>query len=349
MGSEMETRIFDLSREWEAGMEAGAAAIREGRLCVFPTETVYGIGADAMAPEAVGEIFRAKGRPQDNPLIVHIYDMEQAEQIAREISPMARRLMETYWPGPFTAVVPCRGSVPREVTAGLDTVGIRMPSHPGARELLRRSGRLIAAPSANLSGRPSPTRVSHVVDDFLGRVPVILDGGDCSVGVESTVVDLTGDVPLVLRPGGVTPEMIQAQAGRVAVSPAVLDGLQEGEQAASPGMKYKHYAPRAKVVVGDGESRKAIAIKLNSMYDRYIRQGRKTVILCSEESLPLYGERQARSIGRTEEEIASRIFSALRQADKDGLDVVLFEAVSKTGMGLAVMNRMIRAAGFDVI
>lgn len=345
----MDTRVFDLSREWQAGVQAGAAEIRRGGLCVFPTETVYGIGGDAMNPEAVSSIFLAKGRPSDNPLIVHIHNFEQVGLLSGEVSPMARGLMEAFWPGPFTAVVKCRSSVPREVTGGLDTVGIRMPSHEGARALLRESGRLIAAPSANLSGKPSPTRVKHVIQDFLGRVPVILDGGDCAVGVESTVADLTEEVPLVLRPGGITPEMIREQAGQVKISPAVLEGLKDGEAAASPGMKYKHYAPRAKVFVVDGESAKAIAIKANSMYDNYISQGNRPVILCRAENALLYGQRQAEAIGRTEAEIAQNIFHALRQADEDGFDIVLFEAVGKKGMGLAVMNRMMRAAGFHVI
>lgn len=345
----METKIFDLATEYEAGMREAAREISRGGLVVFPTETVYGIGADAMNPAAVAEIFAVKGRPSDNPLIVHICEPGQAGELAREISPMARRVMEAFMPGPFTAVLKCRDCVPACVTAGLDSVGIRMPGAAHARELIRRSGKFIAAPSANLSGKPSPTRVQHVIDDFAGKVPVILNGGEAAVGLESTVCDLTGDIPLVLRPGGVTPEMIREVAGDVRVARAVLEGLPEGEKVASPGMKYKHYAPRARVVVVDGECAKAIAICVNSMYDREENKGKKSLIFCTDEHRPLYGGRRTYSLGRDLGEEAHRLFDALRQADKDRTDTIFFEAVEPRGMGLAVMNRIIRAAGFQIV
>jgi len=323
--------------------------IAAGGLVVFPTETVYGIGADAMNPRAVREIFRVKGRPADNPLIVHICRLGQVQELAREVTPLARKVMEAFWPGPFTAVVKCREDLPKEVTGGLDTVGIRMPASPYARALIEKSRRLIAAPSANLSGRPSPTNKRHVLEDFDGLVPVILDGGECAVGVESTVCDLTGEIPVILRPGGVTAEMVRAAAGDVKVAGAVLGGLPRGGEVRSPGMKYKHYAPRAKVLVVDGESIKAIAFKINSMYDIEVKTGNKPVIFCMEEHKTLYGDREVYPLGMNPQEEAKNLFDALRNADHVKADTVFFEAVEPKGMGLAVMNRMIRAAGFQVV
>lgn len=345
----MKTQIFDLKTEYEQGMDAAAKAIAEGRLAIFPTETVYGLGADALNGKAVSGIFAAKGRPQDNPLIVHIADMEQAEQAAREISPMARRLMKAFWPGPFTAVLKKASIIPDAVSAGLDTVGIRMPASEDARELIRRSGCMIAAPSANLSGKPSPTRASHCIEDMQGRVDVILDGGEADYGVESTVCDLTGEIPLILRPGGVTAEMIEKEVGAVEIAAAVLGGLKDGEKAASPGMKYTHYSPNAKVVIVEAETAGNLAICMNLLYDKDMESHQKPLILCGDASDKLFGERTHRCIGRDERAIAHSFFDALRRADEDGFDRIYFEATSTGGMGMAVMNRAIRAAGFDVI
>ena len=345
----MKTQVFDLKTEYEQGMDAAAEAIRSGRLAIFPTETVYGLGADALNPQAVSGIFSAKGRPQDNPLIVHIADMSQAEQAAAEISPLARKLMEAFWPGPFTAVLKKQAVIPDCVSAGLDTVGIRMPASEDARELIRRSGKMIAAPSANLSGKPSPTRASHCIEDMMGRVEVILDGGAADYGVESTVCDLTGEIPLILRPGGVTAEMIREIAGDVRVAEAVLGGLKEGEKAASPGMKYTHYSPKAKVVIVEAETPASLAICMNLLYDKDIASQKTPLILCADASEGLFGRRSHRCIGADEREIAHSFFDELRKADEAGYDRIYFEATSIGGMGLAVMNRAIRAAGFDVI
>lgn len=345
----MKTQVFDLKTEYEQGMDTAAEAIRSGRLAIFPTETVYGLGADALNPEAVGGIFSAKGRPQDNPLIVHIADFAQAEQAAEEISPLAKKLMEAFWPGPFTAVLKKREIIPDCVSAGLDTVGIRMPASEDARELIRRSGCMIAAPSANLSGKPSPTRASHCIEDMMGRVDVILDGGAADYGVESTVCDLTGEVPLILRPGGITAEMIRELAGDVMVAEAVLGGLKEGEKAASPGMKYTHYSPRAKVVIVEAETSDSLAFCMNLLYDRDKESHKTPLILCADASEGLFGERSHRCIGADERAIAHSFFDELRKADEAGYDRIYFEATSIGGMGLAVMNRAIRAAGFDVI
>lgn len=342
----MNTRVYDLKTEYEAGMDAAADVLRQGGLVAFPTETVYGLGADACNGAAVSRIFAAKGRPGDNPLIVHVCAAGQAGEIA-QITPLAAKLMDAFWPGPFTAVLPSRGVVCREVTAGLGTVGVRMPAAGSARELIRRSGRLIAAPSANLSGRPSPTEAGHVLADFDGVVPIILDGGPADCGVESTVCDLTGEVPIILRPGGVTAEMIRQAAGEVQVARAVLEGLGKDEHAASPGMKYKHYAPKAKVWVVDGDSPNTIAKKLKAMYDSM--QDEKCVILCADCRAGEYPGRNVMSIGADRAAIARNLFGALREADRQEYANVFFEAVSPDGMGLAIMNRIIRAAGFHIV
>ena len=345
----MNTRIYDLKTEYEQGLNEAARVVAKGGLVVMPTETVYGLGANAADPHAVRHIFEVKGRPQDNPLIVHICDISQAWIAAREISPLAERLMRRFWPGPFTAVLKKSRLIPDVVSAGLETVGVRLPALECARELIRRSGCMIAAPSANLSGRPSPTRAAHVIRDLYGRVPVILDGGESGVGVESTVCDLTGEVPVILRPGGITAEMIKEEAGDVRIAHAVLNGLAEGEKAASPGMKYKHYSPKAKVTVVEAENADKLANELNLLYDKNVCQGRRTLILCASDVAGLLGEREHKCMGDTPEQIAHSMFDELRLADENGIDEILFEATGTEGMGLAVMNRVIRAAGFDVI
>jgi len=345
----MKTQIFDLKTEYEAGMDTAAQAIADGRLVIFPTETVYGLGADALNPEAVGNIFAAKGRPQDNPLIVHIAEFSQLDEAAAEVSPLAEKLLKVFWPGPFTAVLKKSSSIPECVSAGLDTVGIRMPSSEDARALIRRSGRMIAAPSANRSGRPSPTKAEHCIEDMQGRVDIILAGDPADYGMESTVCDLTGDIPVILRPGGITAEMIEREAGCVKIANAVLNGLKEGEAAASPGMKYKHYSPNAKVTIVEAGSAEALEFCMNLLYDKDEMNGRKPLILCRTASEKLFGTRRHLAIGADDREIAHRFFDELRNADAAGIDRIYFEATSTNGIGLAVMNRAIRAAGFDVI
>lgn len=345
----MKTVIYDLQTQYEEGMAHACEVIREGGLVAFPTETVYGLGADAENQAAVRGIFEAKGRPADNPLIVHIWSFDQVDEIAQEVTSLARKLIQAFWPGPFTAILRARGNFAPEVSAGLDTVGIRMPESEIARELIRRSGKYIAAPSANLSGRPSPTLARHVAQDFAGKVPVILDGGPARVGLESTVVDLTGEVPVVLRPGGVTAEMIRRVAGTVEISAAVLNGVREGEKVSSPGMKYKHYAPRAQVSVVDGPSRKAIAFQINSMYDSIKQNGGRPLILCLKQEQASFEGRDALLLGESPDEEAAHLFDALRRSDEENATHVFFPAMQTTGIGLAVMNRIIRAAGFRIV
>ncbi len=329
----------------EALAQAGAL-IRSGELVAFPTETVYGLGANALDADAVKRIFEAKGRPGDNPLIVHVSALKQiGPLISVEPSPLARALMDAYWPGPMTLIFPKSALVPPAVTAGLDTVAIRFPAHPAARALIDAARRPVAAPSANRSGRPSPTTAAHVLADMDGRIPMILDGGPCAVGLESTVIDMTGDVPRILRPGGVTPEMIEAVCGAARVDEAVMRPLREGERPRSPGMKYRHYAPRGSLTVVQGDEA-AVTERIKQLYDA--AEG-TPLILALERHLPAYGDRRALSLGRDAAGMARALFDALRQADDLGADALFSEAVPADGLGLAVMNRLGRAAAFHII
>ncbi len=344
----MNTEVYDLKTQYEEGMEAAKNALCRGELVIFPTETVYGLGADAKNEQAVAKIYAVKGRPSNNPLIAHIWDFQQIEQIADQISPLAMKLMRAFWPGPFTVVLHSKGVLPKSVSGGLNTIAVRMPSDIYAREMLRRSGKIVVAPSANLSGSPSTTTAQQCLDDFQGKVPIILDGGVCSVGLESTVCQITDDIPVILRPGGITAEMIEEQAGIVKISHAVLHGVAPGENAPSPGMMYKHYAPKAKVRIIEG-NREAIANVVKSMYDKEDKDGKKPCIFCSAERVVVYKNRRIYSLGATPEDAAKVLFTALREADKQGIDSIYFEGVEHEGIGLAIANRIIRAAGFDVV
>ena len=342
----MQTKLLPVTSEVLA---LAGEMIREGQLVAFPTETVYGLGANALDAAAVGRIFEAKGRPGDNPLIVHISALDQLDPlIAAEPSPAARALMAAYWPGPMTLIFPKSDLVPSAVTAGLDTVAVRFPAHPAARALIDAARRPIAAPSANRSGRPSPTTARHVWEDMDGRVPLILDGGACAVGLESTVIDVTGGVPRVLRPGGVTPEMIAKAAGSAQVDEAVMRPLKEGERPRSPGMKYRHYAPKGDLTVVTGEA-DAVARDIRARYDAALAEGLNPLILALDDHLPAYGERRTLPLGTDAESMARAIFAALRDADALGADALFSEAVDARGIGLAVMNRLGRAAAFHIV
>ena len=326
---------------------AGAEIIRAGGLVAFPTETVYGLGANGLDGQAVESIFRAKGRPNDNPLILHVARREDAFPLWAGEPPFARQLMDTFWPGPLTLIYHRSGIVPDEVTAGLDTVAVRMPDSEAARTLIAASGVPVAAPSANLSGKPSPTTAEHVLQDMDGRIPLILDGGPCRYGVESTVLSLVG-VPTILRPGAVTKEMLAAVLGEVALAPSILQPLAAGEKAASPGMKYKHYAPNAQVLVVVGEAKPA-AERLSALYDELTIQGKRVAVAATAEALPWYGDRRCALMGTRQDPatLCSRLFSLLRELD-DEADVILAEGVGTEGTGLAFMNRLLRSAGFRV-
>ena len=342
----METQILKPSAE---ALNLAAKLIRDGQLVAFPTETVYGLGANALDPEAVARIFAAKNRPGDNPLIAHISDVSQLlPLIDCEPGPVAQRMMDAFWPGPLTMIFPRAKLVPANLSAGLATVSVRLPSHPVARALISAAGVPIAAPSANRSGRPSPTTAAHVFEDMNGVIPLILDGGECAVGLESTVVDMTCDVPRILRPGGITAEMIAEVAGGSEVDPAVLRPLQEGEQPRSPGMKYRHYAPKGELTVFDGSPDRVIAAICEN-YDRAAAEGHRPLILAMEDQLTAYGDRRTESLGDDVRAMAHRMFALLRDADALGADVLFSEAVEAQGLGLAVMNRLGRAAAFHIV
>ncbi len=340
----MQTQVKPVSPE---ATRQAAQLIRSGELVGMPTETVYGLGANALDETAVMKIFAAKGRPADNPLIVHVSCVEEIAPLVREIPLAARKLMDAYWPGPMTLILPKADCIPSAVSAGLDTVGIRLPASEAARALISASGCPIAAPSANRSGKPSPTTAQHVFEDMDGRIPMILDGGACEVGVESSVIDATGEVPVILRPGGITPEMVEAVVGVVAVDEHVMSPLEAGDVVRSPGMKYKHYAPKAKTVIFDGEAAHVIAA-ICARYDAAQAAGERPAILGFDEHD--FGTRTRISLGSVKRpgEAAARLFAALRELDERGETVALCEAVEATGIGLAVMNRMGRAAGFDI-
>ena len=326
----------------DSGIQRAAAILRDGGLVAIPTETVYGLAADALNPQAVGRIFEAKGRPSDNPLIVHIAHLEHITNVARTVPESADKLAKAFWPGPLTMVLPKASGIPDKTSGGLDTVGIRLPSHPVARAVIEAAGVPLAAPSANLSGCPSPTTASHVLADMEGRIEAVLDGGPCGVGVESTVLSLAGKRPLLLRPGGVTPEQIESVIGPIDIHPAVYHALEQGQKAESPGMKYKHYAPHTKVMVvkGDGQS-----------FARYVNsRAGKVGALCFDEDLP-HLHVPAVSYGRMgqPDTQAQGLFDALRRLDGLDADVVYARYPDVDGMGLAVYNRLMRAAAFEVI
>lgn len=328
----------ELCQADDASIRRAAALLCAGELVAFPTETVYGLGADALNGEAAARIFAAKGRPADNPLIAHIAgESGLAGLIALEPCACARKLMRAFWPGPMTLIFPKSPRVPREVTAGLDTVAVRMPSHPVARALICAAQTPIAAPSANRSGRPSPTTAAHVLEDMEGRIPLILDGGPCEVGLESTVVDVTGARPRILRPGGVTLEMLEGVVGDVDVDEGVLHQLQAGSQARSPGMKYKHYAPKGEVTIVTGPR---AAQEIARLYDA--ADGRAAILAFSQAD---YGARRVYRLKNAPGEL----FAALRQLDEDGMETIYAEDVPTAGVGLAVMNRLMRAAAFRVV
>ena len=343
------TQIINIKDNFDEGVEKAIEFIKAEEVVAFPTETVYWLGGNAFSEVAVKKIFKAKGRPQDNPLILHVASIEQAEELGY-INDEARKMLEAFWPGPFTAVLKKKDIVPDLVTAGLSTVGIRMPKNPGILEIIKRTGFPIAAPSANISGSPSPTEAHHVETDLMGRVPLILDGGHTEYGLESTVCDLTKETPLVLRPGAVTAEEIKDIAGMVEISSSVLTPLNHGEQATSPGMKYSHYAPNAEVIVLKGTKENTIK-HIKIMYDKDIEKGEKPIIFCYKEDEKLYDDRNVMHQGENQNvhEVARTLFKNLREVDGKEYTKVYFQAVPATGIGLAVMNRIIRAAGFKLI
>ena len=326
-----------------------ARLLRSGSLVAFPTETVYGLGANALDPGAVAGIFAAKGRPADNPLIMHIWHSDQLEGLC-EIPPLARELMDAFWPGPLTLLMPRTPRVPDIVTASLPTVAVRMPSHPVAAALLQACGVPVAAPSANRSGKPSPTTAAHVLADMAGRIPLILDGGPCQVGLESTVLDTCHGVPTILRPGGITKEMLEAVIGEVRVAGSVLQPLRPGEKALSPGMRYRHYAPEGEITLVEGPEDRVLAA-LQTLCREAEQAGRRPCVLCFSQHVHALSGCHPHDLGGIgdAETVAHRLFDVLRTLDSEPYDVIFSEVLPPEGVGLAVMNRLGRAASFRTV
>lgn len=338
----MHTKIMDANLPDTPALAANF--IKQGDLVALPTETVYGLGANGLDPEAVAKIFTAKGRPQDNPLILHIANAQQLDDLCHDVPESAYLLAKTFWPGPLTMVLPAKDCIPKCTTAGLPTVAVRCPDSPVTREIIRLAGVPVAAPSANLSGKPSTTTAQHVYDDHNGKIPLIVDGGACRVGVESTIVDLTEDRPRLLRPGGITPEQLLEVLGDLVVDKAVTAQLGQNEIVKAPGMKYRHYAPQCQVLIVAGSREKAAA---------YIRSHYTTGdrVLCFEEELPLYDGCAPLAYGKEADAatLSSGLFAALRQLDDPAVKRVFARCPEGSGIAYAVQNRLKKAAAFQII
>lgn len=325
-------------------LKAPAEAIKQGKLVLFPTETVYGIGANALNEEAVKKIYIAKGRASDNPLIAHISHMEMLEQLVEKVGKVEKTLIENFWPGPLTIIFKKKKIVPDIITGGLDTVAIRMPSNQIARKLIEYSNCPIAAPSANISGKPSGTLVEDIIEELDGKVEYIIDSGKVDIGIESTVIRVQDGVVHILRPGKITPEDIQALKIPVHIEKQILGKYKEGEKILSPGIKYKHYSPNTKCVLIYSKDNDKMVQKINEL-----SQNKNVVVLCKTKNLEKYNIPNKLNMGNSLEEISKNIFTLLRKADTYKADLILIEGVEKTGLGLAIMNRLIRACAHDYI
>ena len=386
----METkRVMIEDRNHIKDEELGEAAgiLRSGGLVAFPTETVYGLGGNALDEDAAGKIYAAKGRPSDNPLIAHVSCMEEVAPLVKEIPEAGRKLMEAFWPGPLTMIFPKSEKVPYGTTGGLDTVAIRMPDDPVANRLIALAGVPVAAPSANTSGRPSPTTADHVWQDMNGRIEMIIDGGPVGIGVESTIVDVSSAVPAVLRPGAITMEMLAEVLGEVSVDPAILGPLSADVRPKAPGMKYKHYAPKADLTLvepGTGTEREsgaeqvtgaeqktgadrntgadpetgldetqlqAMICKVRELSREKIEAGYKVGVICTDESRGCYTDGEVRSIGarKSQASVAHNLYALLREFDDLGVDYIFSESFPKDHLGQAIMNRLSKAAGYKIV
>lgn len=345
----METKVYVLDgKEDSKFIKEAAECIKKDGIVAFPTETVYGLGANALKAECVKKIFEAKGRPQDNPLIIHVASKE-IDKYVKNVPEVAKKLMEKFWPGPLTLILEKRDIVPMQTSANLNTIGIRMPNNKVALELIKESGVPIAAPSANISGRPSPTTIDVCVEDLKGKADYIIGGEKCDVGLESTIVDCTVEPPLVLRPGGITLEMLRTIREDIEIDKGLLRNDSDFKPKA-PGMKYRHYAPNAKLKIILGNREKTIE-KINEMVHNYIDAGEKVGILATEESKDSYklGEKIVIGSYKRLDEVASNLFEALRQFNELGVDIILAEGFEEKGLGIAIMNRLNKAAGYDII
>lgn len=351
----MNTKVFKISDkgsftegERELLREA-AKVLRGGGLVAFPTETVYGLGANALDERAARKIYEAKGRPSDNPLIAHVADFEGIRPLVARIPEKGKKLAGAFWPGPLTLVFPKSDVVPEGITGGLETVAIRMPSNPIASELIRLAGFPVAAPSANTSGRPSPTRAEHVCQDMNGRIEMIIDGGAVGIGVESTIVDVTEEPPVLLRPGAVTVEMLEEVVGEVRIDPAITGPMDPGIKPKAPGMKYRHYAPRADLTLVEGEQGNVVR-EINRLAEERLKAGHLVGIICTDETFLQYPAGIVKSMGERarEETVAHNLYAVLRDFDDIGVQYIYSEGFPEEHLGKAIMNRLNKAAGYRV-
>lgn len=366
----MQTKIVKITEDIKSNgdiYEEAGRILRAGGLVAFPTETVYGLGGNGLDLNASEKIYAAKGRPSDNPLILHIADAEMLYDVAQNVNEKAHRLMEAFWPGPLTMVFCKTEKVPFETTGGLKSVAVRMPSHPVAAAMIRAAGVPVAAPSANISGRPSPTLAKHVAEDMAGRIEMLIDGGNIDIGIESTIIDMTSESPVILRPGYVTKEMLESVIGEVSLDPTLLTKPTEDLRPKAPGMKYRHYAPRAELTLYEGNIKKVTKTIFEEMLKR-LKQDKKVAVIATEESKLIYdgllsesgygGDGQASAEGcvfimlgsrQDEESIARNLYAALRECDEKQVDYIYSETFSMDNFGQAIMNRLRKAAGYNII
>lgn len=331
-------------------LKEACVILKSGGLVAFPTETVYGLGGNALNPHASSKIYKAKGRPSDNPLIVHIADIKGLYDVAADISESGKKLAKAFWPGPLTMVFKKKDIVPLSTTGGLSTVAVRMPKHTIARELIRQSGVYIAAPSANISGRPSPTKAEHVIEDLNGKIDMVIDGGSVGIGIESTIVDVSGKEAVVLRPGYITKDMIREVVGSVSVDAAIEGALKEDVIPKAPGMKYRHYAPKGQLFIVEGAP-EMVAVKINSFVYEKEKEGHKVAVIATDESKERYKCNIVKSIGsrKHEDSIAARLYGVLREMDYLNVKYIYSESFGDDILGGAVMNRMLKAAAYNII
>lgn len=329
---------------WEAGQ-----ILKNGGLVAFPTETVYGLGGDGLNPASSEKIYAAKGRPSDNPLIIHIADMESLSRIVKKVPSKALKLAQRFWPGPLTMIFPKSEEVPYETTGGLESVAVRMPSHPVAMALIAAGGGYVAAPSANTSGRPSPTKAGHVIEDLSGKIEMIVDGGDVGIGLESTIVDFTEDIPVILRPGYINQDMIEKVIGQVRMDRGLLI-TDEKVRPKAPGMKYRHYAPKAQLTIVEGSTQQ-VTRYINEQCQKMARMGKRAGVIAVDETQSCYEAAVVKSIGtrQDEEGIARHLFGILRAFDEEDVEYIFSEAFDTPKMGQAIMNRLLKAAGHHII
>ena len=347
----MKTEYVDLreGKDIKEGVKKAAEIIKRGGLVAFPTETVYGLGANGLDENAVPKIYEAKGRPSDNPLILHISKLDEIEDIVKEIPKSALILAEEFWPGPLTMVFKKSERVPYRTTGGLESVAIRMPSNKIARELIKAAGVPIAAPSANSSGRPSPTKAAHVIYDLDGKIDMVIDGGEVDIGIESTIVDVTGEVPVILRPGFITEKMLSEAIGRVEIDEVAKSLSPDKDlKPKAPGMKYRHYAPRGKMTIYKGSHSKVVE-RINEEISKL--EGKKTGVLATDETKSYYRADIIISLGSREdgESIAHNLFDALRKFDDDDVEFIYSEGFDENKLGFAIMNRLHKSAGYNII